>query len=980
MKRTTAFVVALMAVFLAAFAADSSAQGVQTASIRGTVTDQQNLPVPGVNVTIQSPALQGVRSAVTNTDGTYAFRQLPPGRYEIKFEIGSFAPVTRTTDVLLGLAVEQNVTLRPSGVTEEVQVVGAAPAPIANPIVGANFKHDEIDALATPRTLFGIAQLAPGLTDNTPNGGQVTINGAFAFDNVFMLNGVDVNDNLFGSPQNLFIEDAIEETQILTSGITAEYGRFTGGVVNAITKSGGNRFSGSYRTSFSNPAWTVETPFERCDPAVTVATCRPAKPRTDQLQLSHEGTFGGPIVRDKLWFFGAGRFSKQDVTGTLPYTNLPKNQTDTNQRAEIKLTGTAASNHTFQGGYLTNSTKQENRPTFDFTIDNHSVGSRTLPNWYAFGNYRGIIRSNLLFEAQYSQRKFQFKDSGGSLTNIVDSPMITLTQALGHFNAQYFDAADPENRNNRQLTGNLSYFLNTADAGRHELKVGYEFFRSQRTGGNSQSATGYVYDIDYATDASGNPLFDSSGYLMPVFVPGETLLENWLPVRGAVLNVDNQSVFAQDHLIINNRWSADAGMRFERIRSQATGGIIGLDENTLVPRLATAYDIQGNGNHVVHLTYGWYRGRANEAQIGGNNNVGNPDFLWSVYTGPAGQGRSFAPGFNLANYEVFYGSFPTANVSLAENIKTPVVKEFSASYGANVFNGRGYAEATYVHRDTSSILEDFITLENGATTIVKNGIDFGTFTNIVWRNSDEAFRQYRGFLFQSRYNMSNRWTVNGHYTLQLKNDGNYEGEGTNTPGAPSLIGDYPELRDPARHWPSGHLDDFQRHRLRVWSIYNLTFGRFGDASVSGLWRLDSGTTYSLRATGVGLTAIQRARIAKYVDEPGSQTIYFDERGSEFFEGYGLLDLGLNYNVPVFRTLRPWVKFDVYNALNNQKLIRWNTTVSPDPTSPTDALGLRTGYRKGSSFGKATSTGHFPAPFQGNNGGGRTFRLAVGLRF
>src|SRR6202008_497175 len=106
------------------------------------------------------------------------------------------------------------------------------------------------------RTLQGITTLSPGVSENTPNTIQVVINGAFAFDNVFMLNGVDVNDNLFGSPQKLFIEDAIEETQVLTSGITAEYGRFTGGVVNAITKSGGNTFSGTYRANLQNPSWT----------------------------------------------------------------------------------------------------------------------------------------------------------------------------------------------------------------------------------------------------------------------------------------------------------------------------------------------------------------------------------------------------------------------------------------------------------------------------------------------------------------------------------------------------------------------------------------------------------------------------------------------------------------------------------------------------------------------------------------------------
>ena len=134
------------------------------------------------------------------------------------------------------------------------------------------------------------------------------------------------------------------------------------------------------------------------------------------------------------------------------------------------------------------------------------------------------------------------------------------------------------------------------------------------------------------------------------------------------------------------------------------------------------------------------------------------------------------------------------------------------------------------------------------------------------------------------------------------------------------------------------------------------------------------------ASSVPLTSIQRSLISAYVDEPSSQTLYFDDRGSEFFKGYGLVDVSMNYQIPVFRTLRPWVKFDIFNALNNQKLIQWNTTVNPDPNSPKDALGLPTGYIKGSSFGKATATTHFPTPFQGNNGGGRTFRLAAGFRF
>ena len=283
----------------------------------------------------------------------------------------------------------------------------------------------------------------------------------------------------------------------------------------------------------------------------------------------------------------------------LPQTGFANELATDNKRGEIKFTGTAASNHTFQGGYLNNGTTQASRPSFAFTIDRFGTGTRLLPNWFGYGNYRGILRNDLLVEAQFSQRKFQFQDSGGSLTDIVNSPIITLSQTLGHYNAQYFDATDPENRNNQQLTGNLTYFRNTERAGRHELKLGYEWFRSQRTGGNSHSATGYVFDADYATDAGGSPIFDAQGYLMPVFGPGETLIETWLPVRGAQLNVDNNSIFAQDHVVINNRWSADLGFRFERVRSEATGGIVGVDTDTWVPRLATAYDVQGNGQ--AHL-------------------------------------------------------------------------------------------------------------------------------------------------------------------------------------------------------------------------------------------------------------------------------------------------------------------------------------------------------------------------------------------
>ena len=942
-------------------------QGVQTGTIRGVVRDQQSLPVPGVTVTVVSQALLGPRVQVTDAGGAFAFATLPPGEYDVTYELSGFETTRQRTVVPLGLAVELSATLNTAGLIEQVVVVAETPAPIATAIVGADFKHAEVESLAMPRTLAGIAELSPGLTNVTPNANQVSINGAFAFDNVFMINGVDVNDNLFGTPQNLFIEEAIQETQTLTSGISAEYGRFSGGVVNAISKSGGNTVSGSFRDELTNPSWSTETPFEVQNDTT----------HSDVLNKHYEATLGGPIQKDRLWFFAAGRFEDLSTSSSLPETGIANTRLDRDRRGEIKVTASVWQSHTVQAGYVNNHVENSSRPTFPFSIDPFTAGNRTLANSYVFANYRGAVNRRTLVQLQYPQRTFGFENAGGTSTAIVDSPFITLGTGR-HYNAQYFDASDPEDRNNRQLTASLTRYWERA--GRHEIKGGYEFFRSQRRGGNSQSATDYVFDADYLSDAAGKPVFDTTGHLIPLFVPGKTQIEHWIPVRGAVLNVDTNSLYAQDHWAVNGHVSADLGVRFERVRSEATGGIIGVDTNALVPRLAAAYDLRGDGKYVAHVSYGHYAGRYNEAQIGGNNNVGNPDVILGTYQGPAGQGRTFAPGLNPANYTVDNGVFPTANVSLAPGLSAPITKEFSASFGSGL-GTRGYAEATYVLRRTGDIIEDFIDTANGATRVVKNGTDFGRFTNVVFDNTDVARRAYQALLFQGRYRMSSRWSVNGHFTLMLQDEGNYEGEAANQPGLTAAIGDFPEIFNDPRHFPTGRLQDFQRHKLRLWTVYAFDMGHGGDLAVSGLWRVNSGQVFSLRAINQPLTETQERLLAAagYPDAPARQTAYFGGRGTEEFPGYGLFDASVNYNIPVFRSLRPWAKFDVFNVFDNLKLVAWNRTVLQDPDSPKDDLGLATGYLRGPLFGQADSNVDFPASLPGVIGG-RTFRVAFGFRF
>ena len=959
----------LCAVMTTSLAASVLAQGVQTGTVRGVVTAADGAAVANADVIATSPAMQGERKALTDPSGAYVLRGLPPGDYAVRFIVNGSEMVRREARVPLGGVTELNILLRLAALTEGVTVV--APA-LTTPTTGANYTHAEIDALATPRTLSGIAKLAPGVSDAvatagpTEGQGQISINGSMAYDNVFLVNGVDVNDNIFAWPQNLFIEDAIAETQVLTAGISAEYGRFGGGVVNAITRSGGNTFSGSYRVNFSNDAWSTETPFE-VSRDVT---------RVSKTNLVHEGTTGGPIVRDRLWFFVAGRYAHTETSPTLPVTGLSYLSTDENERGELKLTATVAAGHTVQGSALGNPRTQKSQANFAGglnTIDPFALSDKERPNHLLAINYRGAVTPRLLVDTQYSHEQFSTNSGGGTSTALVDSPFLTL-DFTEQYNAPYFSASDPDRRNNRQLTGSASYFF-----GRHEAKAGYEFFRSQKIGGNSPSSTGYVFQADYQTDASGLPVRDAQGRLIPQFAPGDAYVLRFISTPGAELDIDHHSFYVQDHWVLGDRVSADLGMRLERVGSTASGASDGVESFRTVPRLGVAFDLTGTGTYMARATYAHYSGRYNDAIFVSNSAVGNPIEIDGVYTGPVGSGRGFSPGFSLSNYDFddVFASFPTANVFYDSELSSPLTKEYTYSFAASA--GKASAEATYVWRHTDQLIEDFVNVTNGTTEVNQPGVDL-ILTNKVLANTDLAERDYQALLFQGDYRVLPNVTIAGNWTLQLENDGNYEGEAPNRI-VPSAIGDYPEMLSEARHFPSGRLPGFQRHKVHLWGIYRMDLGAAGDATVSGLWRFNSARTYSLRATNqlITLTQVLALFDAGYPDFPLTQTLYYGPRGSESFEGYGVFDTSFSYNVPIFRSLRPWVKADVFNLFNNQTLISWNTSITQDVSTPRDALGLRTGYVQGSQFGRAIGNSSFPVPFAGATGG-RTLRLALGIRF
>src|SRR5688572_14956024 len=408
-KRLLAFLV----LFVGLAAPTAFAQGAQTGTISGVIRSTDELPLPGATVIATSPDLQGPREAVTDGNGVYFLHGLAPGAYRVEIAMPGFQSALRMdVQVRVGGVVDVDAMLPVAGINETVTVTAPAPSPAANPGTALTYKKEVVDVLPVGRRPTDVAELAAGVTTNVFNAGQLTLAGSFGFDNVFMVNGVDVNDNVQGTSNNLFIEDAVQETSVLAHGVSAEYGRFSGGVINVVTRSGGNFFSGSFREGLGNPAWIVETPLQKTA----------GQENASVLSKTHEGTFGGPIVRDRLWFFAAARRETANMPTSFAQNGSSYLRTEKNARGEAKFTATVAPSQTVQASFIDNATTQANMSAIPpaALLDASTLFTRDLPNRLFAMSYNGAVTPRLFGTLQYSQKHQSFRNNGGTSTAIVD--------------------------------------------------------------------------------------------------------------------------------------------------------------------------------------------------------------------------------------------------------------------------------------------------------------------------------------------------------------------------------------------------------------------------------------------------------------------------------------------------------------------------------------------------------------------------------
>jgi outer membrane receptor protein involved in Fe transport len=964
------FTLARVFVFLLALLPLTATAQVPTGTVSGRVTDSQDRSIGTVVVTVNSPALQGTQTTTTTANGDYVFRFLPPGVYTITFEGAGFAAERRTVTVAATESINLNATLEPATVTESVTVVADGNTFTNTVQVATSVTQDLLDALPTGRTLRSAVNLAPAVHQTGP-GGEVSIAGAMSFENLYLVNGVQIQDNIRGEPLDLFIEDAIQETTIATGGISAEYGRFTGGVVNAVTKSGGNIFSGSFRTSFRNDNWRTISPFEES--------------KISQVVPTYEYTFGGPVLQDKTWFFTAGRFENAETSRETSFTEIPYVLTTKERRFEIKGTQALATGQRLQVGYTTIREEQANSSQ-GAIMDLASLTNPRYPQTLFAAHYTASLRNNLFVEAQYSARQFTFENSGGSSRDRILGTTLSDNQTGAYyFSPLYCAVCGNEERDNSSIVLKASYLVSTANAGSHNVVVGYDTFNDRITGDNQQSGS----DFHIWTTATTI----DNGTVYPVIEPGfSTYIINW-PILEASKgsNFRSHAVFAHDTWDVNRYLRLDLGVRFDKNAGRDASENLVADDSAFSPRLGLVWDPAGNGRTSINASFGRYVAGINNSVAGSASPAGSPAILAYFYDGPAinaGGGplvssadaiRQVFNWFDAAQPGPFQATIPGVGLRVGDSVKSPYSDDtvFGISHQ---LTSRASVRLDFVNRSFGNFYSGRID-----TTTGQASDEFGQVVDVeILENTNDLTRKYQALNGQISFRASRDLNAGATYTLsRLK--GNINGETIDSGPIASSLSSYPEFSDPAWSNPEGDLDADQRHRARIWATYSLPWGRdLVNATFGFLQTLESGSPYG---------AVGDVPVDPFVDNPGYAitpglaSYFFTARDAFRTETQKRSDLSLRLSRRVGGTSAPEVfaDFELLNAFNQFQLFNIsnngiNTTVVTavddpnleffNPFTETPVEGVH--WRKGRRFGQATERGAYTLP--------RTFRFSVGIRF
>lgn len=936
-------------------------QAQTTGRISGRVTDESGAAIEGALVTVQSPALQGVRTFATDQNGRYIAALLPPGQYSVSITAPGAEPLGFEVTVGIGQNIPLDVTVKAGGISETVTVFGNT-SKLTTTAGGEDFSYDQqVNELPIiNRSPERVAELSPNVSFGpTPN--TISISGAPSFDTVVLLDGAEVSDPYFGSAPDLFIEDALEEVQVLTSGVSARYGRFQGGVVNATTKSGGNTLDAGVRIDLQNQSWNDQTPLE--------------ERQVDDTRETYQATVSGPILKDRLWFLAAGR--------TIP-TNEAANQTAISQQSFVtttdqdrlqgKLTGAITPDHVIEVNYSEYEQETSGYAGLPAADLRAASGVRSDPRETWTAEYQGILSDKLFLNIQGTTKDVSIAAGAGDPA--LGSPFLDFYGAFQIWHNHWWDVNDPSVRDNETLSASLTQVLSTANWGDHTLEYGAQYVNSTTGGENRQTSTGFNllnYDAvvsgqEFSDVNTGGDPNDPRFNLLSYASGGVTYRWEALPLGGDQ-ELENIALYVQDTWQ-QGRWRIDAGVRWESYDGSGPQPTLDMDFDELAPRLGATYSLDNNWQ--LQATWGKYISRFNDNVAGSITGVSGAPYIVTLYTGPDVTNQTYDQIEALIQDDANWGIVTTVTDPtqptryLAEDAKAPYAYDLTISAKRALPRNTGTFTINYSERRYRGLLDDFIG-DQGVSTVTDpsadppgSGADFDLDTTI-WDNADQAERDYDALSVTWDYRPGSRWNVGGNWTY-AHTLGNYEGEGRNTPSSGSIIGNYVRSIPQEAAVPYGYTDDDIRQRVRAWGNYGFDFGRAGTLNLGAVGTYQSGLPYNT----VGSRPI--AADPLYLNEVGrTYTHFIGGRGNNRFDGFWRLDMSARYTIGLVKRLNLWTQVNVINVTNNDELVAFNTGGRVEP----NANGVLV-FVPGGNFGKPRSDLDYQTP--------RSYFVSVGLNW
>lgn len=1001
---------------LAVAAAPALVAQESTGTVVGVVRTKAGENVAGAEVRFTSPQLQGTRIVVTDARGAFRAPLLPPGIYRINVVKEGYQAPRIEFDLPLGQVIRQEITVAQAQASAVVEVVATAAAVDKSDVkTQTNVSSELMDLL--PRTTRGMndaALLSPGVAVGV--GSRIQIRGGVTTQNRYLLNGTDIADNVFGDTtgRQYYVDDSIQEMQIIQSPVHARFGNFTGGIINAVTKSGGNEFSGTLRGTFSRPSWSAQAPLGM----------RPStKPSNagnqngeDVLTRNYTVNIGGPIIKDHLWFSLSTKLDPAIVTpqtfsdvrglttgdnsgspafggsgpvtlGGTTYTPAgPFLRTDKNTFYEIKLTYAVNASHSIELAGNKNTTDQVNR-FYVASFDPDTLVPQTNENTYYTLAYRGIIGNNITLEGRVA-KKHQMLSAGGDPAK--GNPIRARYSNGGFFIFQngIFDKTDGgDNRDIYTYLANLQWFSPETALGTHTVDLGFEILKQDRQAANAQSPTGRQIlvwgrnpDGTYRVAGPISSTAASNNYILLYDVD-----------KGTAMG-DFQSFYVNDLWAITSKFQVMFGLRLDRVASKDTLGSTTVSSSQTSPRLQVSWDPKGDQAWLLRGSAARYVGKLNDSFTNRFTRAGNP-ISEAFYWGTMAANTSVTAGQlgTLANWDVSANGLRSYSGPLNrfsdKNTKAPYTDELSLNLKHGLKDG-SFVSFTLTKRIGRNFFNDFYAIAD-ETVVPLRYVAGATVPTISerWSNDARMVRDYKSAEFEFVTKLDARWTLGGNYTYSILKGNGEASEGSNPPVSGDVIGDFEGVhqkygRDFSYYAPYGHLTGDQTHRANIYLSYAGRSDR--GASLYGSFMLNyrGGTTYSLTRgllSEVPTEAAADPNAHASYGAWGSYTRFYGPRGIGRTNDTFNFDLKLGWEIPLWKTVKFFTEITVFNFFNHWQLASYSTAGNSGSSLATGSAlaGYSAVPLTRSTAGDYTGFGTYG---NGDYVGGRSVQISTGFKW